>query len=758
MFLIPNVVSLTLIILNFLYPLPSGKPFSRVIYAEDSTLLSSYLSPDDKWRLMTKTNDVAPELPTAIISKEDKYFYSHPGINPVSIARALFSNVFKLKRVSGASTITMQLARMLEPKERTYSNKLFQMFRAIQLEWHFSKDQILSRYLSYIPMGGNIEGVKAASYLYFGRPPAKLSLAQNMLLVILLNNPENLRPDRFPNRAEKERNKWLRIFGKRNLFSKVSIDDALDEQINGKRLNFKILAPHFCRYILNNYNSDIIISSLNPAIQSKCETLLYNHIQRLKPRQVTNGAIVVIDNNTMQIKAYCGSADYYDFANQGQVDGASAFRSPGSALKPFLYALAMDKGLITPKRQLLDVPTNINGYVPENYDNQFHAQVSAAYALVQSLNIPAIRLLNEYGSKDFRNWLANSGNFSWISKNKDALGLSVILGGCEVNLKELTQFYTIFANDGLLRPLVWDHKNLDTKEGKQLISSSASWLIDDILSNNQRPDIPAYLLDQTELPKVAFKTGTSFGRKDGWAIGVTPRYTIGVWVGNFDGRGAPELSGGEMAVPLLFDLFNSIDSKSNKTWFNKPENVQVRKICRYSGLPVGGLCKLQDDDYYIRHLSSREQCTFEKEIFVSKDERIQYCLHCLPNNGWKKKISIVFPAELYLFLSDKNQNLALPPPHNPSCDAVFNDGGPKILYPVEGFDYLIDEDAPTQIMFQAASDASVTEHYWFLDGKYFCNSPAGKRLFASLKKGIHTVTCMDNLGRSTDRKVKVDYL
>ncbi len=522
-----------------------------------------------------------PNLIKAIITKEDQWFYWHPGVNPVAVIRALISNIVRRERVSGASTITMQVVRLLDPKERTYSNKLIEMLRAVQLEIHYSKKEILEMYLSLLPFGGNIEGVKAASYFYFNRLPSKLSLAQVITLMVIPNDPNDLRIDLNAKRGLKKRNYWIGKFKKEKIFSFASLDDAMNESLIPNRYNRKFLAPHFCDYVNANYKSADVQTTLDPGIQQKTEVLLYNYINRAKTKGITNGALLIIDNKNSSVAGYCGSADYYDFNSSGQVNGVTSIRSPGSTLKPPLYAYAFNQGTLTPKMKLLDIPSDFGGYNPENYDLKFRGDVTAEFALMNSLNIPAVRLLQEAGFNEFLKFLGRGG-FKEIESQKNILGLSTILGGCGVTLEELTRFYSCFARGGKLYPLIYLHNKENTRS-TNLFSEGAAFLIADILSNNYRPDFPNDLLDLTRLPKIAWKTGTSYGKRDAWAVGFNPRYTIGVWIGNFNGKGSPYLSGSEMAVPLLFDLFNSIDANPDKSWFKNQDRFYPEKYVLKQG-------------------------------------------------------------------------------------------------------------------------------------------------------------------------------
>lgn len=590
------------IILDILFPLPQPKDYSTEVIASDSTLLTAYLTEDDKWRLETKLKEITPELKKAIIEKEDQYFYWHMGVNPFAVARALYQNVTSGERVSGASTITMQLARMFEPADRNYFNKFLEMLRAVQLELNYSKDGLLEMYLSMLPYGGNVEGVRAASYIYFDRPPAKLSLSQSILLAVIPNDPNGLRIDKNPTAAKKKRNQYIRKFLGNKVFSTDDLKNAMLESIKPARYSIPFDAPHLSYFAANKHNKNKLYTTLNKKIQSQTEELLKTYVKRVKAKGVSNGSVLVIDNKSSSVRAYSGSFDFFNEAASVKVNGIEAIRSPGSTLKPFLYAKALDKDMLTPKRHLLDIPTEFSGYQPDNYNLEFNGSVTAEFALMNSLNVPAVRLLQDYSTSEFIEFLGSSG-FESISENKSNLGLSLILGGCGVTLSKLTRLYAAFGNGGKLRSfnyLLEEH----TGKGRQVFSEEAPYLTAQILSKNERPDFPAEFQEFTNSPKIAWKTGTSYGKRDAWAVGFNPRYTIGVWMGNFIGNGSPYISGADIAVPLLFELFNSIDNGKNNPWFKIPEGIVQRKVCAETGLPPTEHCKNLVNDYAVENVSS----------------------------------------------------------------------------------------------------------------------------------------------------------
>ncbi|MBR9977123.1 MAG: penicillin-binding protein 1C, partial [Bacteroidetes bacterium] len=493
-----------------LFPPPAFPQYSTQVFDARGELLNAFLTPDDKWRLRTRLDHVNPDVMRALLYKEDRWFFLHPGVNPYAVLRALWSNVRSGRRVSGASTITMQLARMLEPAERRYAIKFREMLRALQLELRYSKHELLERYISLLPMGGNIEGVASASWLYFNRPAEKLSTAQSAALAVIPSDPNRLRPDRGTEALQRRTQALLRRLRDSGLFSDADIAAALGEDFDVARTAPPRRAPHFSLIATARTDRDLLHTTLDPVVQDAAERLLRNHVQRVSAEGVRNGAVLIIDNDSMSVAAWCGSADFDDVATQGQVDGVRAVRSPGSTLKPFLYASAFDEGALTPAMRLLDIPVDYGGYMPENFDASCRGEVSVREALLTSLNIPAVRELARQGVGPFINRLAGAG-FRTIATSREHLGLSLILGGCGVTLEELTRAYSMFARQGRLQRLRFFPGETDG-EGSAMMTSATAWLVTDILSGHDRPDLPAELRATSRLPRFAWKTGTSYGK------------------------------------------------------------------------------------------------------------------------------------------------------------------------------------------------------------------------------------------------------
>ena len=743
-------------LLTLIFPLNFQMSYSQIILDRDGNVVHSFLTDDDKWRMYTELNEISPRLKKALIFKEDKYFYYHFGVNPFAIVRAAFNNVFHQKRTSGASTITMQVARLLYPKERTYLNKITEIFRAVELEMKYSKAEILQLYLNIVPYGGNIEGIKAASLLYFGRMPDKLSLSQIVSLAIIPNRPVSLSPGKNNEKVVQSRNKWLSRMKSSHIFPANEIDDAIHEPLEATRTQPPRLAPHFANRMHMMYpETSIVRTTLDGTKQQKVTAITYNYSKRLKSFNINNASVLVVNNKTHAVEAYLGSQDFFDMENSGQVDGITALRSPGSALKPLIYATAFDKGLLTPKCIVTDVPVNFNGYSPDNFDGYFNGKVTVERALSLSLNVPAVKTLNVLGLPIILDKLKQAG-FEQM-KDVNNFGLSLALGGCGVRLEEMTRLYSAFANYGKLYQL--KYLKGDTAKGStELISPASSYMISQILSTLTRPDLPNNFESSTHIPKVAWKTGTSYGRRDAWSIGYNKNYTVGIWVGNFSGEGVPELSGAEMATPLLFEIFNAIDysSGSDKDWFSEPADLDIRLVCPETGKVPDEFCSKSVIDYFIPGVSDNSKCNHERKVFLSADEKFSYCTSCLPSTGYKEKYFQNLPADLVTYYENENTGYQKIPPHNPECTRVFSEHSPKIISPTNNKEYLL-EKGDGQLMLSCSVENEVMKVYWYINDRLYKTCDANEKVLFQPQEGMIKISCSDDKGRNTDEKIRVKY-
>lgn len=746
---------LLFILLNLLLPLPDKITYSTIVTDNKGEVIHAFLTPDQQWRMKTELNEISPLLRKTIIEKEDRYFYRHPGINVLAMGRAFFKNLLRQKRTSGASTITMQVARALEPKKRTYVNKLVEMFRALQLEWKYSKDEILQLYLNLVPYGGNVEGVKSAAILYFKKNPDHLSLAEITALSIIPNRPSTLVIGKNNDAIVKERNRWLHKFAAGKVFTQKEITDALDEPLQATRGSIPRYLPHLS-YRLKKQGGDIIRTHIDMHTQATIEKLVADYSRLLTLKNIRNAAVIVINNQTHNVVAYLGSANFKDTTDGGQVNGAAAIRQPGSTLKPLLYGLCIDEGLLTPKAIISDVAVNYNGYAPENYDKKFNGYVSMEYALEHSLNIPAVKSLRLLGKDKLVQKLSEC-NFQQVKKDQQKLGLSLILGGCGATLEELTGLYSAFANEGVyVQP---SYTQADTLHKKvKLLSTAANFMINETLSKVNRPDFPLNWQSTEHLPKIAWKTGTSYGRRDAWSIGYNKQYTVGIWTGNFSAQGIPELSGANIATPLLFKIFNTINYDADQDWFTQPKDCGIRQVCSETGLPPDDYCSNIVTDYFIPLISTGKKCGNMQELLVSPDEKMSYCQSCVPANGYKKKWYKVISPEMQAWMSDNRVAYAGIPPHNPACEKIFKEGAPLITSPSNGTEYLISykHPEPLQLAGRAAADASML--YWYINNKFYKSCHVGEKQFFVPDEGPVKISCTDDKGRNRDVWITVKYV
>ncbi|WP_065355921.1 peptidoglycan glycosyltransferase PbpC [Kluyvera georgiana] len=564
------------------WPLPLHEVTpARVVVAEDGSPLWRFADAEGIWRYPVTIEEVSPRYLDALIQYEDRWFWEHPGVNPFSIARAAWQDLTAGRVVSGGSTLTMQVARLLDPHPRTFGGKFRQLWRAFQLEWHLSKRDILTLYLNRAPFGGTLQGIGAASWAYLGKPPAELSYADAALLAVLPQAPSRLRPDRWPERAQAARNKVLDRLLMQGVWPANVVNEAKEEPVWLFPRQMPQLAPLFARAMLARSREEKIVTTLDAGLQRQLEDLALNWKSRLPPR--SSLAMIVVDNRDMKVRGWVGSADIADDSRFGHVDMVTAIRSPGSVLKPFLYAMALDSALIHPASLLQDVPRRIGDYRPGNFDSGFHGPVSMSDALVRSLNLPAVQVLDAYGPKQFAARLRNAGLPLILPAGAEP-NLSLILGGAGARLADITAAYSAFARHGKVGKLRMLAS--DPLLERPLLSPGAAWITRRILAGEAQP-VPDASLPQ--VPSLAWKTGTSYGYRDAWAIGVNARYSIGIWTGRPDGTPVAGQFGFASAIPLLNQVNNLLASRGvgqQEGRDPRPASVSAAEICWPGGQPL----------------------------------------------------------------------------------------------------------------------------------------------------------------------------
>ncbi|MGB7062283.1 MAG: penicillin-binding protein 1C [Candidatus Zixiibacteriota bacterium] len=741
-----------------LFPLDQEKlrkPSSQAVYDQDGQLLRSFLSPDDKWRMPCRLNEVSPHLKVALVAVEDRFFYYHPGINPWSLIRAVYLNIKHRRILSGGSTITMQVARMMEHRERTLLSKMVEMIVALKLELCYSKDEILEFYFNLAPYGGNVEGVQAACYFYFQRSPAQISLGQAALLVAIPNSPQKLNPQRNPKEVKKRRDRVLEYLRQRKVITYEEYSRALEEEIGIENPAMPFGAPHFTDLVHRRHPKEARVqTTLDRAIQRKCEEILREHLDKWRNRDITNGAVVVLENRTNNLRALVGSYDFLDDVNSGQVNGATSPRSPGSTLKPLLYAYGIDRGLITPRGILYDVPVNYAGYVAENYDGKYHGVVTVREALVRSLNVPAALLLAKVGVWDFVSFL-QKGGISTMDSKQTSYGLSLILGGCEVSLIELANFYSTLANGGRYRQIRYLADDR-AEEGASILSPGASYIVTELLTEVVRPDLPAYWEFSLKRPKVAWKTGTSYGHRDAWSIGYTKGFTVGVWTGNFNGQEARELVGAQVAGPILFDVFNAISGKEECKWFAQPYSVSTREVCATGGMVPNPDCHHTAVEFYLPGISPGSKCEIHKAFYIDDETGYRLCRSDLEERSHQRKIFEIWPSEVATWMQRNGYPLDEVPPLLPVSQRIMAGKGPIIRSPEAACEYRLRQGVSPEyqkILLDASVDNSVNKIFWFLDGELIWSGEPEEKAFIFPETGEHLLVCQDDCGRSTSVKL-----
>jgi penicillin-binding protein 1C len=572
------VLLLVAVALDRLFPLrlPAQDTGSTVVVARDGTPLRAFADSDGVWRYPITAKQVSPLYLTALLTYEDRWFYQHPGINPYALLRGIAMAARHGRIVSGGSTLTMQVARIITPIPHTFAGKCVQIFRALQLEAHLSKAQILDLYLNHAPFGGPIEGVQAASWAYLGKPASQLSHAEAALLAVLPQSPSVLRPDRRPDAARVARNKVLQRMRDEGIWSSADLRDAEIEPVVARSLRAPLEAALLAERLHEMQPTQRrIVTTIDANLQRAVEDRVRDYLARLPPR--TSAAVLVVDNATLQAHVYVGTAEFANLERLGHVDMVRAPRSPGSTLKPFLYGLALDDGLITSQSLLVDAPQDFGNYRPGNFDDTFHGPVSVADALQRSLNVPAVDVLDRVGANRFVARLANGG-VDLILPSGAQPNLSIILGGASTRLENLVGAYTAFANGG-----VAGTPRYTLQQGalpRRLLSPGAAWVIRDLLANNPA-DVDGAPLDGAinRHASVAWKTGTSYGYRDAWAIGVTDDWTVGVWIGRPDGTPSPGQYGAVTALPLMFNVTDMLPITHRHAHAAQPASVSAVAIC-----------------------------------------------------------------------------------------------------------------------------------------------------------------------------------
>lgn len=708
-----------------LWPLPMpGDDLARVVLAEDGTPLWRFADSDGVWRYPVSPEEVSPLYLEALLTYEDRWFYDHPGVNPLALARAAWLNLRGGRVVSGGSTLSMQVARLLDPHDRTLPGKLRQLWRTAQLEWHLSKREILQIYLDRAPFGGTLQGVAAASWAYLGKSPKHLTAAEAALLAVLPQAPSRLRPDRHPARAQQARDKVLQRLADYQVWPAQRIAEAREEPLLLAPRQEPALAPLLARRLNTPDSPPLIRTTLDATLQRRLEDLLLGWRARLPER--TSAAILVVEAQTMAVRAYLGSIDLSDERRFGHVDMVHALRSPGSTLKPFLYGLAMDDGLIHSESLLQDVPRRYGDYRPGNFSMGFSGPVSASSALALSLNLPAVQLLEAYGPKRFAAKL-RIGGVPLVLPPLAEPNLSLILGGAGSRLEDLVGGYAALARQGRSARIRLQPQ--DPLLERPLLSPGAAWIVRRILSGQARPDRDPHA-ELVQRPQLAWKTGTSYGFRDAWSIGVGPRYLIGVWIGRPDGTPVPGQFGLASAAPLMLQVHDLLSNRDRQRGIampveNVPASVGVAAIC----WPLGQPMKRQDPQCrrqrFAWTLDGTTPPTLQaadqplglglRETVWVNERGLRVDARC---TGAQAQDIALWPAPLEPWLPRVERRSARLPAIDPNCPPQVPPSAPPLsIVGVRGGDHLrrpLTSHEPLQVQVSALGGAG--RRWWFLNG------------------------------------------
>lgn len=760
-FVIAAGVLITPVLLS---PFPGFRaPLSTVVEAGDGSLLGARIAADGQWRF-PGSEKVPGKFEKSLLTFEDSWFYYHPGINPVAILRALRNNIKAGEVVSGGSTITMQVARIsMGNKPRSYSEKIIEILSALKLEMFRSKKKILQLYTSNAPFGGNTVGLEAAAWRYTGKSSADITWAEAAALAILPNSPSLVYPGRNQEIFKHKRDALLKRLYERKYIDSITLVLALDEPLPGEPKPLPSKAPHLTDHFFMTNRGEIIKTTIDPALQEKATEILNTHQKDLAGNYIFNSACLIVEVETGNVLAYVGNSTLEDSqAHGGDVDIIHSLRSTGSILKPILYAGIQQSGDILPNTLIADVPTRFPGFSPKNFDLSYSGAVSAGSALSQSLNIPAVKMLQKYNPGKFLDLLRKTG-FTTFNKPADYYGLSLILGGGETSLWDLTGVYASLSrvlnryldvkkyykedyhSPVLIRETVTN--TLKTEEPDPPLSASSIWLTYEALQKVNRPESESGWQYFSSSPDLAWKTGTSFGFRDGWAVGTTPRYVVGVWVGNATGEGRPGLTGITAAAPLMFDLVNMMGSGA---WFKTPyEDLTMILVCSMSGFRAGTDCQKTDEIPACINGLRSETCPYHQIVHLNKSKTLQVTSDCVSPGEITNEPWFVLPPAMEYFYRKKHPEYKTLPPVGQGCSLSKNLPVMEFIYPTAGIKIFIPRDQTgelTRVITEVVHRNPSKKVFWHLDETYIGTTQFIHQLEMLTGSGNHILTAVDEDG------------
>lgn len=761
------LLTLFLLVVGYYFCLPNRifeDSYSTVLEDRDGKLLGATIANDGQWRF-PEGNTVPEKFKAAIILFEDKRFYQHAGVDIRSLARATQQNIKAGRIISGGSTLTMQVIRLArKDKSRTFFEKIIEVILATRLEWRYSKDQILSLYSAHAPFGGNVVGIETACWRYFGRDAAELSWSEAALLAVLPNNPSLIHPGRNRDLLKSKRDRLLGRMLEAGIFDELTFELSISETLPENPLPLPRSAFHLLtRSMKEGHAETRIHSTVSITLQERVNQIIADHHQNLKANQVFNAAALVMEVKTGRVLAYVGNTQPGREHGE-QVDIIQAHRSTGSILKPFLYAAMLDEGKLLPRTLQPDIPTLISGFAPRNFSKQFDGAVPADQALIRSLNIPAVYELRDYRYEKFYELLKGVG-ITTLSQSPDHYGLSLILGGAEGTLWDITGAYASMARtlqnyfevpgknryrkNDFHQPtyLFADSIIRNDLEENSILSAASIYLTVDVLKELYRPGEETGWRQFNSTKKIAWKTGTSHGLRDGWAVGVNGEYAVGVWVGNADGEGRTGLTGTESAAPILFDIFSQLPGNS---WFQIPEQeLNEIKTCSRSGMRSTEWCTETIVTKVTRAGLESSPCPYHQPIHLSLDGKYRVHADCESLAKMKTVSWFVLPPVQEYYYKSKNLNYRLLPPLKPGCANPASVATLEIIYPRSNARIFIPRQLNGElgnVLFEATHRQSSTPVYWHLDGTYIGMTKGNHQLSVAPDPGLHVLTLIDEAG------------
>ncbi len=745
-------------------------PTSTVITSSNNELLGAQIAKDGQWRF--PDNDSVPKkIKTCIIQFEDEYFYKHPGFNPISIYKALRDNIKSGKVKRGGSTITQQVIRLSRKgTQRTYIEKFKEIILATRLEFRASKDKILSYYSSHAPFGGNVVGLDAASWRYFNRHANDLSWAESATLAVLPNAPSLIYPGKNQERLLKKRNRLLKKLLEKEIIDSLTYNLSIIEGLPQKPYPLPQIATHLLQKVTKSHYGKHIQTTINSGLQKQINGIVKNHYNQLSQNEIYNAAVLVLDVKTRQVLAYVGNTPT-DKMHQKDVDIIDKPRSTGSILKPFLYTAMLDAGDILPNTLVTDVPTQFGSYNPENYNKTYDGVVPASRALSRSLNVPSVRMLQEFGLDRFHHYLKTL-NLKDLKYNANHYGLSLILGGAESNLWDLCKSYAAlsstlnhfsetsseyFSNE-FCEPVFIASDTIDfgnKTTDKTLFDAASIYLTYSSLKEVNRPESDESWEFFDDSKQIAWKTGTSFGFRDAWAIGTTKDYVVGVWVGNADGEGRPGLVGVETAAPILFDVF---DVLPNSDWFAKPfDEMQSVDICIESGHRASQNCENLETQFIQVSGLKTKPCPYHVLIHLNENETFQVNSSCESIDKITHKSWFVLPPLMAYYYKVKNPFYKPLPKYRDDCIGG-NAVSMEFIYPKENNSIFLPKDFDgntNDLILRIAHSKPESTLFWYLNDRFLGSTKDIHELAIKPKQGKHIVTVVDEFGNEAKRQFEV---